>query len=128
MQQSETLWIVGGFLLRLGVPVAATILVTWLLHRLDAHWRRQPPAIHPTPLAASGGANPGVAYTATPPSKPCWEVKGCSAESRANCEACAQPSVACWLLLLRRDGRLPAKCRCCEVFNAGAVLAPTGAD
>lgn len=127
MTQTETLFILGGFLLRLGVPIAVIALVTWFLHRLDARWRAESntEGLHSPGQSAASAATSSLLQAK---GKPCWEVKGCSEAQRAGCDAYAQPSIACWLLHLRRDGRLPAQCRCCEVFGAGSIPVSAAAD
>ena len=38
---SGTLVVMGLFLLRLGLPLAVTMIVVYWLRRLDAHWHSQ---------------------------------------------------------------------------------------
>ncbi|HXF62356.1 MAG TPA: hypothetical protein VNK95_12110 [Caldilineaceae bacterium] len=117
----ELLIIAGIFILRLGVPLGATLLVTWLLHRLDARWRRQALQRQPSPagaetLIAAGPDTPGSTSPRAP--TPCWGRRRCPEMRRATCPAYLAPELPCWLARLRADGRLPAGCRTCRLFAA----------
>lgn len=125
MPVDELLSILGAFVVRLGVPLAVTILVTWALHCLDARWRRQAAAQQALCL---GVQPPRLQPSAAPASQPCWEVKQCPPARRAACSAYQQPQIACWLTHLRRDGRLPAGCRTCPLFSRASTALPQGAD
>ena len=38
---TEVLYIIGLFVLRLGVPIAITLTIAYFLHRLDARWEKE---------------------------------------------------------------------------------------
>jgi hypothetical protein len=101
MQMNTFLLFLLGTLLRIGIPVAVTILVIALLRRLDKRWQKETLSL---PVAASGG-------------KPCWEVKNCPAEKRAKCQAAAQDGVPCWQVFRSRNGALREDCLGCDVFQ-----------
>jgi len=97
----------AGVLLRLGVPLGFTLLLVWLLKRLDERWQKE------AERSRSGiqARNPG-----------CWEIKRCPQERRAQCEAYAHPEIPCWQFYrLRNRGLLLDRCLTCEVFR-GAPL------
>lgn len=96
----EILAIVGGFLVRLGLPIALTILAACLLQKLDARWREE---------SAREAAEFALRLTAVP----CYEVNHCPAETRQACPAPAQPTLPCWEVL-RIDGQLQDKCLHCQ--------------
>jgi hypothetical protein len=98
------LTLVLGLLLRIGIPVAVTALIFFLLRRLDERWQKEALAI---PVISS--------------QRPCWEIKGCSDEKRKNCPASAQPNVPCWQIFRTKNGLLWEECLGCDVFR----LAPT---
>jgi hypothetical protein len=89
-----------GLLLRIGIPLAVTILIIYLLRRMDKRWQA---VALPVPVAA--------------PRKPCWEVNGCSGQKRKNCPAAAQPNIPCWQVFRAKNGVLKEGCLVCEVFR-----------
>jgi hypothetical protein len=97
---NTTILFILGSLLRIGIPVAITAVILYLLNRLDKRWQKE--AII-TPVIPTG--------------KPCWEVKGCSAQKMKNCPAASQPYVPCWQVFRGKDGVLKDACLECEVFR-----------
>jgi hypothetical protein len=93
-----------GLLLRIGIPVAVTALIYFLLRRLDERWQEEAKEI---PVIAS--------------QRPCWEMKGCSEEKRKNCPAFAQSNIPCWQVFRTKNGLLREDCLGCDMFR----LAPT---
>jgi hypothetical protein len=93
-----------GLMLRIGIPVAVTILVIALLRRLDKRWQKE-----------------SLALPMVPVGEHCWEVKGCSKEQMENCPAVAQPDVPCWQTFRSKDGALNEVCLDCEVFRQASV-------
>ena len=93
-----------GILLRIGVPVALTILVIALLRRLDQKWQQE-----------------SLALPVIPAGKRCWEVKGCSKGQMEKCPAVAQPDVPCWQVFRSKDGTLKDTCLGCDVFRQAPV-------
>ena len=98
------LMFVLGLLLRIGIPVAVTALVFFLLRRLDKRWQNEALAI---PVISS--------------QRPCWEIKDCSEEKRKDCPASAHPNIPCWQVFRTKNGLLREDCLGCDVFR----LAPT---
>ena len=108
------LYVLGMFLLRLGLPLALTLAVGYWLHRMDARWQAEALA------QRAGGAEQGVAgaeLKALKPAQPCWEVKGCDESRRAQCPACKLLDIPCWVARLRVTGRLPEECFGCQLFS-----------
>jgi hypothetical protein len=98
---NATLAVIFGLLLRLGIPLAITILVFTLLRRLDARWQREAAAEQHAPV----------------PARPCWEVKGCSADKMKTCPAVAHPETPCWQVFRSKEGALREGCLDCDVFR-----------
>lgn len=92
-----------GILVRVGLPLAVTVGIFYVLRRLDERWRREALAV---PVA---------------PRKPCWEIKGCSEEKRKKCPATAQPKISCWQVFRTKDGLLREDCLGCDVFRQAPV-------
>jgi len=93
-----------GLLLRIGIPLAVTALIFFLLRRLDERWQKEALAI---PVISS--------------QRPCWEIKGCSEEQRKNCPASAQPNVPCWQVFRTKKGLLREECLGCKVFRLASA-------
>ena len=104
----ETLLMIVGLLLRIGLPIALTALVVLLLQRLDANWQSE--ALMPEVLAPTG--------------TPCWEHKNCSPEKRAKCKAYQNSEIPCWQQFRKVDGTLREGCIGCDVFRKAPVPAP----
>ena len=109
---SEVTVLAALFLLRLGVPVALTLLVAFLLRRLDRKWEAEAKRLatdttEPATLPAASASK----------SFPCWLIKGCGAEKSRDCPAHANQSLPCWLARLRAEGRIPQLCATCDLFQ-----------
>jgi hypothetical protein len=96
-----------GLFLRIGIPVAVTALIFFLLRRLDERWQKEALAI---PVISSS-------------KQPCWEIKGCSEEKRKNCPVSSQAGIPCWQVFRTKNGLLRDECLGCDVFH----LAPAPA-
>ena len=94
----SVLAILIGLLLRLAIPIAGTILLVYLLRKLDAHWQAE---AERTPLAVE--------------KVECWKIKGCPEEQRKTCIGAASP-LPCWQAYRQPNGYLQEKCISCEVF------------
>ncbi len=97
------LGVVARFLVRVGVPIAIPLLIGYLLKRLDARWEAEEKARQ-------------ASAPALPARPPCWEIKGCSAEARAQCPAFQARPEPCWVAFQHAQGRVPERCFTCEVF------------
>jgi hypothetical protein len=98
--QSSLLAVLVGFALRLGIPVLITLLVIYLLRRLDAHWQAE---------VEQEKRSPAITKVE------CWKTKGCTPEQRRNCAALSSP-LPCWQVSRLKDGRLKEECLGCEIF------------
>lgn len=130
----NVLLLVLMFVLRLGVPLLITVAIAYGLKRLDAKWQAEAeaegkgkgettvaPAFNPAVAAAGVGAMPGVFPSATSLAAAgaarCWSVKGCSETTRAKCAAYHQPDLPCWMARQNAEGKLPATCRDCNLYQ-----------
>ncbi len=111
------------FILRLGIPLALSLLLAWGLHRLDKYWQSKPGRPQAIPGQPSGATE--ARATDVPPGlvdRPCWAYRGCPESKRKSCPAGCGTDVLCWLARLRHDGRLPAACRTCPIFTPTSPL------
>lgn len=90
--------VLTGFLLRLSIPIAGTIVVVYLLRKLDAQWQ------------VEAQLSPTSAQKAE-----CWEIKDCSPAQRKNCKAIPS-SLPCWQVFRQPNGYLQEECISCKVF------------
>jgi hypothetical protein len=91
-----------GLLLRLAIPIAATVLVVYILRRLDKRWQAE--AEQPIEIE-----------------KPeCWKAKGCSPDQVQNCTA-AKALIPCWQVKRLPNGYLNDDCLSCPVFIEAPV-------
>src|SRR6266496_6729095 len=88
-----------GFLLRLAIPIAGTIILVYFLRKLDAHWQAEA-QLPPVPEQKVE----------------CWKVKGCSPAQRKNCVAASSP-LPCWQVYRKPNGYLQEECLSCKVFS-----------
>jgi hypothetical protein len=114
---NETFTMIALFVLRLGVPVAVTILVTWGLRRLDARWQAEAEAQLASQGVAIGRFLPAELKAPLAKEKPCWTVRNCTESQRSCCAAAGDSSLPCWMARLRADGRLPGGCYGCILFR-----------
>jgi hypothetical protein len=113
----EIFAIIALFVLRLGVPLAITVFITWGLKSLDARWQADAEARHAEATVAAGRVEPAAFKAPQAVTSPCWKLRGCSDGRRVNCAACKEPGLPCWMARLRADGRLPNACYGCALFR-----------
>lgn len=110
-----TIYVLIGFLLRIGVPLGLTLAIGWYLRRLDARWREE--ARHEYQVAHR---DPRI----LPAQQRCWQFFGCSEDLRAKCPAYLDQDKPCWEVF-RLNGAIRNKCRNCNYRRQ--VLVPVGA-
>ena len=107
-QTVQDIIVIGGmFLLRIGLPLLIVVGVGYLIQR----WL-EPKAVQEQFDGIVRTAQEKL-VSASP--RPCWEVKGCSPELRAECAAFKQPDVPCWLSRQIAGQPLPEGCSTCAV-------------
>jgi hypothetical protein len=87
-----------GLLLRLAIPILGTLVLVYLLRKLDAHWQTE---AEQAPVRAE--------------KIECWKIKGCSEQQRKQCTGAAS-DLSCWQVFRKPNGYLQEKCISCEVF------------
>jgi hypothetical protein len=96
-----------GLLLRLAIPILATLFVIYILRRLDKRWQAEA-ELQPVEVE-----------------KPeCWRVKGCPPEQVKDCTA-ARSHLPCWQVKRLPNGYLNEDCLACPVFIEAPVPAFT---
>lgn len=113
----ESIALLALFVLRLGVPLLITILVTWGLKSLDARWQAEADARQATAIVDAGQALPAAFKAPQAMQMPCWMLRNCGEPQRSACAACKEPGLPCWMARLRTDGRLPSTCYGCALFK-----------
>ena len=102
---TSILTITTGLLLRFAIPIVGTLILVFLLRKLDAHWQAEAEL---APIAIE--------------KVECWKVKGCSEKQRKNCIGAAAP-LPCWQVHRQPNGYLQEQCISCEVFIKAPVPA-----
>ena len=105
---------VAGILLRIGVPLVATLLFAWLLRKLDERWQRQA-AAQKVGMRAVSLSGEG---------EKCWEAKDCPPEKRDKCPAYAKPETPCWHVFRGKDRLLRESCLGCAFFRRAPAGLP----
>jgi hypothetical protein len=97
----------AGLLLRLALPIAATVVAIYFLRKLDTHWQAQ--------------AQTDLQALAAKVEKPeCWKAKNCQPVRRNACPAYASTK-PCWQVFRASNGYLQEACLSCEVFHAAPL-------
>ena len=93
------LYLLAGLILRLAIPIAATIILVFFLRKLDKRWQIE------------AELNPQVVE------KPeCWSINGCTPEQTGNCAAYTS-KLPCWQVYRLPNGYLHEECLSCQVFT-----------
>ncbi len=95
---TSLLALLTGLLLRLAIPIAGTVIVVYLLRKMDARWEVEA-QVPPTPASKAE----------------CWKIKGCSPARKKVCKAAASP-LPCWQVFRQPNGYLQEQCLSCKVF------------
>jgi hypothetical protein len=138
--------VVGMFLLRVGVPLAITVGVVYLLKRLDRRWEmearagkaaEQPAAERQieTPAPSKRAPAPELPFV-PPPAVPDRRIQpgmaagvavqpGVAKSSRpakAQCDAPQNTGKPCWQTRLDAEGQIPEECVGCDIFQRYPVM------
>lgn len=100
---TSILTILAGLFLRLAIPIAGTLILIYLLRKLDSHWQAEA-ELQPVSIAKVE----------------CWKIKGCSKEESENCSGAAS-RLPCWQAYRQPNGYLQEKCISCEVFLTAPI-------
>lgn len=113
----ETVIILGMFVLRLGMPLAITLLLGYWLRRLDAKWQAEAQVQQEAILSQQEKwAEPEMEMLRVM-KEPCWVIKTCPETVYSQCPAYHHPDVPCWMARFRAEGIIPAKCYRCTLFS-----------
>ena len=97
--------ILGGAILRLAVPILGTILLIFLLRKLDNRWQVE------AELQSMAIEKPE-----------CWKIKGCDSAQASQCQGASSP-LPCWQAYRQQNGYLNEECLSCTVFTEAPVPA-----
>lgn len=105
---NSVLAVLSGLALRLAIPIAITLLVVYILHKVDARWQEE---------AAQMPAQVTV-------EKPhCWDIKNCPVELRSQCTS-PNSTEPCWQSHRLSNGYLREECINCQVFHQAPIPTP----
>ncbi len=104
---TETIIVLFMFFLRIGVPIAITLLIgRWLEKRLAPREGSRP-----------AGVEPQITRNGKVIHLHCWEVKRCPPAQRAQCAAFKRPDLPCWLAIQAEGGKVRAECFACSFYR-----------
>lgn len=106
---TTTAAVLFGILLRFGIPIAITFGLSYLLRRLDEHWRAEAEE----EAARAKYKTQQATLLQLWIQQPCWEIKNCSKNIRDQCLAYQEKETPCWETF-RTNGNLSARCQKCE--------------
>jgi hypothetical protein len=69
----------------------------------------------PPPVRETPRPQPGM--TVSRSGQPCYDVKGCSDTSKAQCAAPQHPEKPCWQARFDAEGAIPEDCVGCDIFQ-----------
>jgi hypothetical protein len=90
--------VLAGIAARLIIPLVVTGVAVYFLRLLDARWQSE-----------------GRAVPAKIEKPACWEIMGCTAESRKTCPGYAS-ALPCWQARRTENGYMRQECLACKVF------------
>ncbi|MDE3090267.1 MAG: hypothetical protein KGJ80_12875 [Chloroflexota bacterium] len=114
---TETVAVIFMFIVRIGVPIAITLLVgRWLEKKLSPREEEQveTKSNYTTRVTRSGGKIIQMR---------CWDVKRCEPAKRAHCAAFQRRDLPCWLALQADGGKLRAECFTCAFYKPQSIAA-----
>jgi len=114
---TQSLDVIFMFVVRIGIPIALTLLVGfWLEKRLAP----------PQESADKDGLKSKTArYTRTGNiiQIHCWDLKRCEQSQRAQCAAFQHPDLPCWLAIQADGGKLREECFTCSLYKPEKIAA-----
>ena len=118
---------VALFALRCVLPMALMFAIGYGMNKLVDHWEKEEAAEKarphiPIPVMQPAAPRP-IAGRGALAKVPCWVFKNCDEQQRVGCPAYRNPSLACWVALVRAEGQLPAKCAGCQRYSGMPALA-----
>ena len=69
----------------------------------------------PPPVRETPRPQPGMTMART--AQPCYDAKGCSDASKAQCAAPQHPEKPCWQARFDAEGAIPEDCVGCDIFQ-----------
>jgi hypothetical protein len=107
--------LLGGLLLRIGIPALITGFLVYMFTRLDAQWKAE---------AEQARRAQVKMLLSIDDSSRCWNIMGCEEKNREKCLAYLNKDSPCWQAFRTEDGLLKDRCLTCKVFKgAEAPLA-----
>ena len=104
------LTVIIGLLIRFGLPIILTVILVYLLKRLDERWQAEARReLLEVPMVRNTG---------------CWDVKNCTPEQRKSCSAYSHPETPCWQHFRDKQGALQDRCLGCDVFRQAPIPVP----
>ncbi len=109
---ADALVVFGMFVLRVGVPIALTIVLgKWLEKRLKPQEQDEERQVR-----APSRSDKIIQLH-------CWDVKRCDPAIRAQCAAFKHSELPCWLAIQTEGGKVRAECFTCSFYKPQSIAA-----
>ena len=97
------LYIIVGLLLRLAIPILGTLLLVYILRKLDARWQAE-----------------ALLHQQSTENFECWKINGLSPQHADKPES-YKSDVPCWQANRLPNGYLRDECLSCQVFTEAPI-------
>ena len=118
----QAAFIIGMFILRLGIPIAITLAVGFWLRRLDTKWQAEAQARLEASKTQTQSKSTIEMFRVI--DQPCWVLKACPPAMRTRCPAFQKPYQPCWMVRRQAEGQIPAECYHCNLFSSRRLPEP----
>lgn len=109
----NTIFVLAGFLVRIGVPIAITLaLGYWLEKKLRPAEEKDDVVIE---LQRRAAKSPKIIQLH------CWDLHRCDAARRAACAAYEHPDLPCWLALQVEGAKVREECFTCALYKPQTI-------
>ncbi len=114
---TESLTVLGMFVVRIGVPVAITLVLGWWLEKkLRPPETDQNSKIIQLDTARQAKSSKVIQLH-------CWDFKHCDAAHVAQCAAYKHPELPCWLAIQVEGGKVREECFTCALYKPEQLAA-----
>lgn len=114
---TESLAVLAMFVVRIGIPVAITLVLGWWLEKK----LRPPDADQNGKIVRLDTAR--HAKSSKVIQLHCWNMKHCDSAKVAQCAAYKHPELPCWLALQVEGGKVREECFTCALYKPEQLAA-----
>ncbi len=113
----DSVAVIFMFALRIGVPIALTLLIgRWLERKLSPREEEQPEAKPRVTRRVTRAGGKIIQMR-------CWDIKRCALGKAGKCAASRRPDLPCWLALQASGQKLREECFSCAFYKPREIAA-----